>query len=233
MVAKSYQNLKQVCEPYLKSGRMYVKVQQGNNQREVRWYTEEEYAKMYGIKVEKAVTPQKKILGFENGYITLFKGDTYANLEWFQRSIARYHRVWGWYIVSTDTIPLDLPEGLTPVELRWEQIGDENGILYDDNTVRKVVDDLLYEKSNSKFQGSVNERLDLTVTITKAIRGENYFGNYTLYEMVDDSGNIYVWKTSSKNWEVGTVKHIKGTIKEHKTYKNTDKTILTRCQEVK
>ena len=33
MVAKSYQNLKQVCEPYLKSGRMYVKVQQGNNQR--------------------------------------------------------------------------------------------------------------------------------------------------------------------------------------------------------
>lgn len=233
MVAKSYQNLKQVCEPYLKSGRMYVKVQQGNNQREVRWYTEEEYAKMYGIKVEKAVTPQKKILGFENGYITLFKGDTYANLEWFQRSIARYHRVWGWYIVSTDTIPLDLPEGLTPVELRWEQVGDENGILYDDNTVRKVVDDLLYEKSNSKFQGSVNERLDLVVTVTKAIHGENYFGNYTLYEMVDNDGNVYVWKTSSKDWEVGTVKHIKGTIKEHKTYKNTDKTILTRCQEVK
>lgn len=233
MVAKSYQNLKQVCEPYLKSGRMYVKVQQGNNQREVRWYTEEEYAKMYGIKVEKAVTPQKKILGFENGYITLFKGDTYANLEWFQRSIARYHRVWGWYIVSTDTIPFDLPEGLTPVELRWEQVGDENGILYDDNTVRKVVDDLLYEKSNSKFQGSVNERLDLVVTVTKAIYGENYFGNYTLYEMVDNDGNVYVWKTSSKDWEVGTVKHIKGTIKEHKTYKNTDKTILTRCQEVK
>ena len=233
MVAKSYQNLKQVCEPYLKSGRMYVKVQQGNNQREVRWYTEAEYAKMYGIKVEKAVTPQKKILGFENGYITLFKGDTYANLEWFQRSIARYHKIWGWYVVSTEAVPFDLPMGLTPVELRWEQVGDENGVLYDDDTVRKVVDNLLYEKSNSKFQGSVNERLDLTVTITKAIRGENYFGNYTLHEMMDDSGNIYVWKTSSKEWEVGTVKHIKGTVKEHKTYKNADKTILTRCQEVK
>ncbi len=65
------------------------------------------------------------------------------------------------------------------------------------------------------------------------IVGENYFGNYTLHEMVDDSGNIYVWKTNSKEWEVGSVKHIKGTVKEHKTYKNADKTILTRCQEVK
>lgn len=233
MVAKSYQNMKQVCEPYLKSGRMYVKVQQGNMQREVRWYTEEEYAKMYGIKIAKPITPQKKILGFENGYITIFKGDTYANLEWFQRSIARYHKIWGWYVVSTDAIPFDLPVGLVPIELRWEQVGDENGVLYDDNTVRKIVDDLLYEKSNSKFQGVVGERLDLVITVTRVIHGENYFGNYALHEMVDNAGNIYVWKTSSNDWEAGTIKHIKGTVKEHKTYKNADKTILTRCQEVK
>lgn len=161
MVAKSYQNMAQIGEPYLKKGRMYVRVQQGTVQREVRWYTEEEYAKMYGIKIAKPVTPQKKILGFENGYITIFKGDTYANLEWFQRSIARYHKIWGWYVVSTEAVPFDLPVGLTPVTLDWDAVGSPDGVLYDDESVRKVVDDLLYEKSNSKFQGSINERLDL------------------------------------------------------------------------
>lgn len=233
MVAKSYQSLKQVGDPYLKNGRMYVKVQQGSNQREVRWYTEEEYNKMYGIKVEEPVFPQKKILGFEHGYITIFKGDTYTNLEWFQRSIARYHKIWGWYVVSTDTIPFDLPVGLTPITLHWEDVGDSNGVLFDDTTVRKVVDDLLYDKSSSQFVGTIGERLDKVVTITRAIESENYFGNYVIHEMVDNDGNVYSWKTSSKSWEAGTVKHIRGTVKDHKTYKGVDKTILTRCTEVK
>ena len=80
-VAKSYKELPICGEPYEKNKRMYVVVECKNGHRkEVRWYTEDEYAKMYP---EEEVKPQrlrsvKEVLGFSKGYITIFKGDTYA-----------------------------------------------------------------------------------------------------------------------------------------------------------
>ena len=233
MVAKSYQNLKQDREPNLKSGRMYVKVQQGNIQREIRWYTEEEYAKIYGIKIAKPITPQKQILGFENGYITIFKGDTYANLEWFQRSIARYHKIWGWYIVSTEAVPFDLPTGLEPIELKWELVGEEEGMLKPDAEVKAAVDSILYDKGNSTFQGAVGERLDLELEVISAHKKDGYYGEQTIHYMVDSVGNQYLWATASKSWEVGDKRHIKGTVKDHKVIHNVETTVLTRCTLVK
>lgn len=233
MVAKSYQNMKQVCEPYLKSGRMYVKVQQGNNQREVRWYTEEEYAKIYGIKIAKPITPQKQILGFENGYITIFKGDTYANLEWFQKSIARYCKWWGWYIVSTEAVPFDLPAGLEPIELKWELVGEEEGMLKPDAEVKAAVESILYDKGNSTFQGEVGARLDLELEVISAHKKDGYYGEQTIHYMVDSVGNQYLWATASKSWEVGDKRHIKGTVKDHKVIRNVETTVLTRCTLVK
>ena len=45
-VAKSYQNLEIVKEPYMANGRMYVQVKLGNgNTKQVRWYSDKEYAK--------------------------------------------------------------------------------------------------------------------------------------------------------------------------------------------
>lgn len=48
-VAKSYQSLEILCEPYvLDKGRQYVKVRTKNGEnKQVRWYTDAEYAKMY------------------------------------------------------------------------------------------------------------------------------------------------------------------------------------------
>ena len=146
MVAKSYQSMTQVGEPYESAGKMYVQVknEKTGNIRQVRWYTEAEYAKMYGEKVEKSpkeFKSQKQVLGFEKGYITIFKGDTYANLEWFQKSIARYCKWWGWYIVSTEALPIDLPVGIEPIELKWEMVGEEEGMLKPDHLVKQAVVD--------------------------------------------------------------------------------------------
>jgi hypothetical protein len=48
MVAKSYQKLIQIGEPFVSNGRQYVKVQTNKNTtKTVRWYTEAEYARMY------------------------------------------------------------------------------------------------------------------------------------------------------------------------------------------
>ena len=49
MVAKSYQKLKIVKEPYMANGKMYVQVEMGNGaHKQVRWYSDKEYAKYYG-----------------------------------------------------------------------------------------------------------------------------------------------------------------------------------------
>ena len=48
MVAKSYQKMKQLGEPFKDKGKMYVKViTEKGNEKTVRWYSDIEYAKMY------------------------------------------------------------------------------------------------------------------------------------------------------------------------------------------
>lgn len=238
MVAKTYQTMKQIGEPFSENGKMYVNVQneKTGNVRKVRWYTEYEYAKMYGEKVEKpkkVFKSQKEILGFENGFVTIFKGDTYANLEWFQKSLARYCKQWGWYVVSAEAVPCDLPVGLEPIELKWEVVGDEDGELKDEMAIKAAVDAILYDKGDSVFQGAVGERLELEVEVIAARKKDSYYGEQTIHYMVDAAGNQYLWSTASKSWEVGDKRHIKGTVKDHKIIRNVETTILTRCTLVK
>jgi hypothetical protein len=191
---------------------------------------------MYGEKVDapaKVFKTQKQVLGFENGYVTIFKGDTYANLEWFQKSIARYCKWWGWYIVSTEAVPFDLPAGLEPIELKWELVGEEEGCLKPDADIKSAVESILYDKGTSTFQGTAGARLDLEVEVVAAHKRDSYYGEQTIHYMVDTAGNQYLWSTASKSWEVGSKHHIKGTVKDHKVIRNVETTILTRCTEVK
>ena len=49
MVAKSYQGFEIVSDVYVVDGRKYVKVRNGKGSiQQVRWYSEKEYARMYG-----------------------------------------------------------------------------------------------------------------------------------------------------------------------------------------
>ena len=101
--------------------------------KEVRVYTEKEYEKMYPMPKPKWA-PQKKMLGFgDEGYIIIFKGaDKYE--EYFDKTNARYHRIWGWYVPSNETVPV-LPEGVSAVVLPWNNVGGEDGELYPEDDV--------------------------------------------------------------------------------------------------
>lgn len=238
MVAKSFQSMQQLGEPFLEKDKMYVQVknEKTGTIRKVRWYTELEYAKMYGEKIEKPVSEfihQKQALGFEKGYITIFKGDTYANLEWFRDSIARYCKWWGWYIVSTDEIPQDIPEGIIPVQLAWELVGTEQGCLKSDKEVKIGVESVLYESSNSEFIGSIGERLTLTLKVIAAHQTDGAYGLSTVHYLEDEGGNRYLWNTSAKSWNPEEQYELKGTVKDHKIVKNVKTTILTRCSLLK
>lgn len=239
MVAKSFQNFTQIDQPFAANGKMYVTVknEKTGTVRKVRWYTEYEYAKLYPEDAAKSnvkISTQKEALGFQKGYITIFKGDTYGNLEWFKKSIARYCKFWGWYIVSTEEIPADLPQSVTPITLNWDTVGDETGALKSESAVKSAVESLIYSEndSTSEWVGTIGERLELNVTITAAIELDGAYGASTLHTMEDECGNVYVWTTSAKHWEVGSVKHIKGTLKDHKTYHCVKQNVLTRCIEI-
>lgn len=232
-VAKSYQALPMLGEPYTRNGRKYVKVKTVRGlEKEVRWYSEAEYMRMYGEPSNdenKQTKTQKQVLGFENGFITIFKGDTYGALDWFHQSIARYTRVWGWYIVSTEQVPEDLPEGLTPIKLSWETVGNDDGSLKSETVIKNAVDELIYEPSSSQFVGEIGDRLDLELVVEKRIPLENNYGVSNLHSMVDANGNVFVWITSAKTLNEGETYSIRGTVKDHSKYKGTCQTILTRC----
>ena len=240
MVAKSYQKRTMVDEPYVgENGKMYQKVLNENTGKiyEVRWYSEEEYYKMYPEdKPASPFGPQRKLLGFDEGYITIFKGYTDEHEDWFNRSIARYCVYWGWYVVSTDMVPCDLPVGIEPVRLDWDKVGLKSGDLREGPEVEAIVNSLLYTEHPSTFQGSAGDRLEITATVIKNVQQDKFFGGKstknTIHTFEDASGNHYMWDTGAKNWAEGSVKKIRGTVKEHKIINSVQTTILTRCMEV-
>ena len=239
-VAKSYQELEIVGDVFVSSGRQYVNVKlKSSKLKTVRWYSDAEYRKMYpeAVAIARSADPfsksQKEVLGFTKGYITIFKGDTYAEVDWFRASIARYTRWWGWYIISTEEVPADLPEGITPIQLPWELVGQEDGNLKPEHLVKEAVESIIYDESESEYVGSIGERLELFLTVERTIELDGSYGRSTMHIMRDDCSNLFVWTTASKSWSAGTEHHIKGTVKDHRKYKNECQTVLTRCLEVK
>lgn len=259
MVAKSFQSWEILCEPYSKSNRLYVRVLNPKNQkeREVRWYSEKEYSRMYGEIVvsqkntdipEKYWSPatqtyhnndpyyktQKELLGFSNGYITIFKGDSFAYKDYLKSIGCKYNKFWKWGLSSDVEVPTDLPSGLTPIKLEWSAVGDDTTEkLKSDSEIETAVDALIYEESPSEFIGTPGERLEFDLTVIKVNEFENYFsGTSYMHIMEDIAKNVFIWNTGARKLEEGVTYHIKGTIKEHKVYRNVKQTILTRCSAI-
>ena len=231
-VAPSFQKYPTFGEPYEKNGRKYIViVYPDGHHREVRWYDTEPAAASSKASELKKIRSTKDVLGFSKGYITIFKGDTYPVLEWFQREPnCRYHNYFGWYVISEEEVPENLPAGIEPIQLKWEDVAIiEDDCLKSEEQIKKHIDSLIYDESPSKHQGNVGERLELTLTVKRVVEKEGYYGNSAFHIFSDEEGNIYTWNTSSKTLEVGRTYHLKGTVKEHTCFRNVNQTNLTRC----
>ena len=233
-VAPSFQKYPTYGEPYEKKGRQYIViVYPDGHHREVRWYDTEPAAA--GSKstndLGKKIRTTKEVLGFTNGYITIFKGDTYALLDWFRESTARYHNFFGWYFISTEELP-GIPAGIEPIQLKWEDVAfvDED-TLKSETAIKEHINSLIYESTGSEWQGAVGDRIKKQLTVTKVISLDTgFYGPSTFHLFVDADGNEYSWTTSSKTLEVGSSYLVRGTVKELKTYHNSKQTVLTRCR---
>lgn len=241
MVAPSYQSLDQLGDPFTLDGKQYVNVKlKSGKSKSVRWYTEAEYARLYGKKEAKEAPnpyfkPQKELLGFVNGYITIFGEEGFNEeneyLKYDRRF--RYAAPWGWSLPSDSELPEDLPETLTPIKLYWTAVGGCDGRLYSAERVKEGVQNTIYPEVKGNYIGKIGERLDLVLYVSKSIPLENAYGHSTMHVMEDEEGNTFIWTTASKSWAAGTFHTLRGTVKKHVLYKQQQKsTILTRCREI-
>lgn len=238
-VAKSYQNANIVSDIYTKNGRSYVQIESKNGPREVRWYSDAEYQRLYpGAKIDHSKDPfwrsQKDTLGFKNGYIWIFTGNTYDNKEWFKEHDCRYTKHWGWGWSSENEAPKEeeLPEGIKMIKLPWEVIGTGDK-LNSDEQIAAAMEFVLYEPGTSEYIYEVGAKITaLNLVVTKNVPLESYYGLSHMHIMEDEAGNVYVWTTQAKDWEEGSEHCISGTVKDHRTYHNVKQTVLTRCREV-
>lgn len=242
-VARTYEHCEILDNPFKANGKWYVTVQYKGTPKQVRWYSEAEYERMYGVKINPKDSPfwksQKEVLGFKNGFIWIFAGATYEHKEELKALGAVYRRFWGWGLSSELELPTDLTPEVIPIKLEWSLVGKDDEVLLPEEEVAKRVAEVIksalpHVESTSTYMGEIGERLELTLTVDRAIPVCGFRGGYsTMHVMSDSCSNVFIWTTGSKSWEAGTEHHIKGTVKAHKEYNGTQQTILTRCIEVK
>ncbi len=235
LVAKSYVNLEQVCEPYKVNGKEYVKVRLNNgNIKQVRSYSEAEYRKYNPeVKVIQKAKSQREVFGFgEQGFIWIFKGDTYAALDWFRWAPTRYAEFLGWYLPSDIEMPTPLPANIEPIKLMWEKVKDPNDEdkLMDHDMIKNYIGTLIYDPGVSTWVGEVNDRITVALTCKRIMHFMNVYGDTTFYTFEDKNGNVFTWSTqTSKDIKEDHNYVITGRIKEHTTYRNVKQNVLTRC----
>ena len=162
-VAPSFSTFEFLSEPYEQNKKMYIKVRNPKTKTEriVRWYTQIEYNKAYPnakIEVDKYYRPLKSVLGFDNNYIMLIRGEVEDNFVWLADSVARYHKYWGWYIISTVKIPNDIPANLKLYKVDWDLVS------LDDKTLRQ--EDIIKKHKNRTIDTTTQPRKQTIINIT-------------------------------------------------------------------
>lgn len=235
LVAKSYQGLEQVCDQYEVNGKQYVKVRMRNGSiKQVRAYTEAEYRKYNPeVKIIKEAKSQRDTFGFgEQGFIWLFKGDTYAALDWFRWAPTRYAEMLGWYLPSDIEMPTPLPTDVEPIKLYWDKVCDKEGKHFrDKEEIKAYVETLIYDAGTSEWIGNINERMTLPLTCTRISNYVNAYGEATIFTFETDDGDVVIWNTQTKKDIKENHRYmITGTVKSHGVYKNVQQTVFTRIK---
>jgi hypothetical protein len=81
----------------------------------------------------------------------------------------------------------------------------------------------------SKYFGEIKERSTWTLTVTKTLCLDGFYGLRTLIRFLDPEGNVAIWfATGSREqeFEAGKTYRLKATVKAHEDYKGVRQTVL-------
>ncbi len=84
--------------------------------------------------------------------------------------------------------------------------------------------------SSSTFVGQVGEKVNFTCgDITCVYTSDSLYGINFMYKMHDESGNVFMWSTST-SVDTDRKYSVVGTIKKHEEFRGVKQTWLTRCK---
>lgn len=222
----------------------------------VRWYSDAERARMDKAAEKRAIqreearkaymishTPYKKFGFNEQNFIYIFFGENNIVKKFFHEDhlkIAKYNPIFGWYLAPQwKPDDLILPDNLMPYKLTWDMVhsDDENEPeeLKSDKDIIDIINNIRLQlfPSTSEFIGNIKDRIEVIVTIKRAIEVYGTYGSSIMHLMEDENKNVFIWTTAAKALTVDEVYHLRGTVKDHKEYKGVKQTILTRCSIMK
>lgn len=228
----------------------------GLEQKWVKAYTEEEYAKYEAAqerarekkkakveaerqeKINKSEENRKNLLskwGYdpENPLIWLIGGgSTFEIKDWLKEQGCKFCKELGWYSCK----PLDVPAGYGMVSINFMDVYDwfpaskRFTIKAEAKEIAEAALRTLEPESHSEYIGEIKERIrDLEVTLTNCRNFEGFYGTTFIYTFANGE-NVLVWMTSScKDIVKGDTILLTGTVKDHKEYKGVKQTVLSRC----
>ena len=86
------------------------------------------------------------------------------------------------------------------------------------------------EKPKSHYVGEVGERITINMHDVICLTAwETQWGMTYVFKIVDDSGNVFTWKTSNYP-EFDKFNTLTGTVKKHNEFRSEQQTELTRCK---
>ena len=236
-VAKTYEKMALVGEPFQENGKMYVNVQAPKGIKKVRWYSDAEYRRMY----PNAVT-EHDIMDFDahhafgfdkTGFITIYKGQKVEDWAENDRTNIWFNLTFG-YFTPGNLVHQELIDGITPIKLTWEEVAAEGNKMKPHEEVQKYVNSLFTSTGNSQsqYQGAENEWLQKTVTVREKKTKDSRYGDKHTYTLVDAENNIYVWETGAKNYALDATVSLKMKVKEHKEINGEKVTVVWYCKEI-
>lgn len=213
------------CYQHVEGGTCFMCGGTGEYTHELRVRTVAYDRKLTAKKLQKLFT---KYHVAANGNAFVVVGDTYSIREKLREEGAHYLKPLGWYFDHA-------PENYTYVEIPCDAIFDEClGCLYHPDLiafyVREMAENMLNANATGETFGKIGERYDLDLTLTHTCGYDTAFGWKNVYSFVDANGVVFVWKTSVSLDDERKNYHMKATVKEHKAYRGTMQTVLTRCK---
>jgi len=120
---------------------------------------------------------------------------------------------------------------------------------HDKMVAKKVAEEKrAIENAKVEYYGAVGDKFELTLTFDKSFGFEGAYGFTYIHLFHDDENHVFAWSSSNGNYKVEYAKNvtwggieyveyevghkylIKGSIKDHREYRNVKQTVITRCK---
>lgn len=222
---------------------------EGKISKVVRLYTESEHnsaqrakekrqaaareraAKREAERKAKAFSKWLQFNGFDSeGYTYLISGNTYPIKEELKASGYKFSKELKWH----GPVMVEVPEDCYVDKAFWSDIfAWDEGALSAEITEKgqDFLDRVTSSHSTGDYVGEVGERLrDIEVVFNGSSQFEGYYGTTNVYHFTHNGAQLVWFTQTEKDFEENEHYLLTGTVKDHKIYRNTKTTYLSRCR---